>query len=56
MEGRCEFYASSTGYAYDNYYNEVSMKHLSEFFFYQLQSIKVQLSSPMYLYCLGGGA
>ncbi|XP_062865800.1 transmembrane protein 255B isoform X2 [Trichomycterus rosablanca] len=23
MEGRCEFYASSTGYAYDNYYTEV---------------------------------
>lgn len=28
MEGRCEFYASSTGYAYDNYYNEVSTNYL----------------------------
>ncbi|XP_053332809.1 transmembrane protein 255B isoform X1 [Clarias gariepinus] len=26
MEGRCEFYASNTGYAYENYYNEVSIK------------------------------
>uniref|UniRef100_A0A3B4DQJ6 Transmembrane protein 255B n=1 Tax=Pygocentrus nattereri TaxID=42514 RepID=A0A3B4DQJ6_PYGNA len=24
MEGRCEFYASGSGYAYDNYYTEVS--------------------------------
>ncbi|MCJ8747827.1 hypothetical protein PDJAM_G00157950 [Pangasius djambal] len=30
MEGRCEFYASSTGYAYDNYYNEVVCQNYNQ--------------------------
>ncbi|KAF7689664.1 hypothetical protein HF521_013017 [Silurus meridionalis] len=30
MEGRCEFYASSTGYAFDNYYNEVVCQNYNQ--------------------------
>ncbi|XP_017557283.1 transmembrane protein 255B [Pygocentrus nattereri] len=30
MEGRCEFYASGSGYAYDNYYTEVTCQSFNE--------------------------
>ncbi|XP_022530073.1 transmembrane protein 255B isoform X2 [Astyanax mexicanus] len=30
MEGRCQFYASGTGYAYDNYYTEVTCQSFNE--------------------------
>ncbi|GAA6089756.1 transmembrane protein 255B [Tachysurus ichikawai] len=30
MEGRCEFYASSSGYMYDNYYSEVTCQNYNQ--------------------------